>query len=425
MQVANFLEKPGFTAGESSEPRGREIASRDSFWKSGHRPTLIAAFLYFDLAFMVWVILGPLAPDIARDLGLSPAEKGLMVATPTLAGALLRLAVGLLVDRIGPKRTGSITQLIVISGLLVAYSAGIDSLGGTLLLGGLLGFAGASFAVALPLASRWYPPQHQGKAMGLAGMGNSGTVLAALFAPGLAKAFGWNAVLGLACIPLLAVFVIYELLAKDAPQTHQPKSIAAYFVPLKTADAWWLMLFYSVTFGGFAGLASSLSIYFTDEFSLTTVTAGYFTAACVFAGSLVRPIGGALADKVGGVVTLTGVYVVAAAALVGVSFGASLIAAVTLFIIAMLALGAGNGAVFQLVPQRFSREIGVMTGLVGMAGGVGGFYLASSLGVVKQLTGGYQLGFLIFAGLALVALAGLIGVKARWRESWAADGVRI
>lgn len=426
MQVAKILDKPPFALDEPADVEVTEAPARDSFWTAGHRPTLVAAFLYFDLAFMVWVILGPLAPDIARDLALSPAERGLMVATPTLAGALLRLVVGLWVDRIGPKRTGAITQLIVIGGLFTAYSVGVDSLGGTLLLGGLLGFAGASFAVALPLASRWYPPQHQGKAMGLAGMGNSGTVLAALFAPTLAKAFGWNAVLGLACIPLAVVFVLYQLMARDAPRPLEPKPLSAYFTPLKSADAWWFMLFYGVTFGGFSGLASSLSIYFTDEFALTTVGAGYFTAACVFAGSLVRPIGGALADRRGGVATLTVVYLVAAAALAGVGFAdRSLAVTVVFFVIAMLALGAGNGAVFQLVPQRFGREIGVMTGLVGMAGGVGGFYLASSLGVAKQLAGTYQPGFLMFAALALTAFVALMGVKGRWRANWAIHGARI
>jgi NNP family nitrate/nitrite transporter-like MFS transporter len=396
------------------------------FWASGHTPTLIAAFLYFDLAFMVWVLLGPLAPDIAKALALTPAEKGFMVATPTLAGAALRVVNGLLVDRIGPKRSGAISQIIVIAGLLSAWTLGVTSFAGTIALGVVLGFAGASFAIALPLASRWYPPEHQGKAMGLAGMGNSGTVLAALFAPALAKLFGWNAVLGLSCIPLTLVFVAYMAMAKDAPNAPAPKSFAQYLTPLKSADAWWLMGFYAVTFGGFVGLAASLPIYFTDRFGLSTVQAGYATAACVFAGSLVRPMGGALADAVGGVKALSGVFVVAAVALVGVSASASFTAALTCFVLAMLALGTGNGSVFQLVPQRFAAEIGVMTGLVGMAGGIGGFYLASSLGLAKQWTGGFAPGFLIFAGLALLALAGLLWVKAKWRATWAAAaGVRI
>jgi len=397
-----------------------------SFWSSGHIPTLIAAFLYFDLAFMVWVLLGPLAPEISNTLGLTPAEKGLMVATPTLAGAALRVVNGLLVDRIGPKLAGAISQAIVIAGLMTAFLMGVDSFSGTLALGVILGFAGASFAIALPLASRWYPPEHQGKAMGLAGMGNSGTVLAALFAPVLAKAFGWNAVLGLACMPLSLVFAAFLVMAKDPPNAPAPKTIVAYLEPLRTADAWWLMAFYSVTFGGFVGLAASLPIYFTDRFGLTPVEAGYCTAACVFAGSLVRPLGGALADRIGGIKALTGVFIVAALALAGVSVAPTVSGALAMFVVAMLAFGTGNGSVFQLVPQRFAAEIGVMTGLVGMAGGVGGFYLASSLGFAKQWAGSFAPGFLIFAGLAVLALGGLTLVKGRWRSHWdAAATVRI
>lgn len=391
---------------------------KSNFFKVGHKPTLIASFLYFDFAFMVWVLLGPLAPDIAKSLSLSPAQQGLMVATPTLMGALLRVVNGLLVDRIGPKLSGAISQIIVIVGLFTAWMLGVNSFGGTLALGVILGFAGASFAIALPLASRWYPPEHQGKAMGLAGMGNSGTVLASLFAPTLAKLFGWNAVLGLTCIPLIIVFGLYMIMAKDAPNQPSPKRIVDYFAPLKTADAWWLMGFYAVTFGGFSGLASSLTIFFAGEFNLTTILAGYCTAACVFAGSLVRPMGGAIADRIGGINTLLMVFVVAAIALAGVSMAPTLASALSLFVIAMLALGTGNGAVFQLVPQRFQAELGIMTGLVGMAGGVGGFYLASSLGIAKQLTGSFSPGFLVFAGLALAALAGMMLVKGRWRASW-------
>jgi NNP family nitrate/nitrite transporter-like MFS transporter len=181
------------------------------------------------------------------------------------------------------------------------------------------------------------------------------------------------------------------------------------------------MFFYAVTFGGFVGLASSLSIYFNTEYGLMPVHAGYFTAGCVFAGSLVRPIGGALADRIGGIRALSIMYSIAATMLVIVSFRPeSPAAALALFVIAMLAFGMGNGSVFQLVPQRFRHEIGVMTGLVGMTGGVGGFYLASSLGLSKQLTGSYQAGLLLFAALAVVALVGLTGIKHRWRTTWGA-----
>lgn len=392
---------------------------KTSFWKAGHKPTLFSAFLYFDLSFMVWVLLGPLAVQISSDLHLSPAQKGLMVATPVLAGAFLRLVLGVLVDQIKPKRAGLIGQSVVIFSLILAWVHGIRTFEQALLLGLGLGFAGAAFAVALPLASRWYPPEHQGTALGIAGAGNSGTVFAALFAPSLAVAFGWNNVFGLALIPLSIVLVVYSFLAKDTPDAPPAKSLGQYLSILKDKDAWWFMFFYSVTFGGFVGLASSLTIYFNDLYGLGPVVAGYCTAACVFVGSLVRPLGGTIADRFGGVKTLSIMYAFAAVLLLIMSFGQPTYQlALAIIIPVMAALGMGNGAVFQLVPQRFRKEIGVMTGLVGMAGGIGGFYLAASLGFFKQHYGNYQIGLVIFAGLAALAMLGLTGVKNRWRTTW-------
>ncbi len=390
-----------------------------SFWQAGHKPTLFSAFLYFDLSFMVWVLLGPLAVQIAVGLQLTAAEKGMMVATPVLAGALLRIVMGVLVDHIKPKMAGLVGQVIVIIALAIAWLHGIHNFQQALMLGIFLGFAGASFAVALPLASRWYPPEQQGTALGIAGAGNSGTVFAALFAPGLAVIFGWNNVLGLALIPLMIVFVIYAIYAKDSPDTPPAKSLSQYVTILKDKDAWWFMFFYSVTFGGFVGLASSLTIYFNDLYNLGPVVAGYCTAAAVFSGSLARPIGGMIADRIGGIRTLLTMYAIAALLLLMMSFGQpNLTSSLSIVIPVMAVLGMGNGAVFQLVPQRFRKEIGVMTGLVGMAGGIGGFYLAASLGWFKQVTGSYQLGVLIFAGLAVLAIVGLASVKTRWRTTW-------
>jgi MFS transporter, NNP family, nitrate/nitrite transporter len=403
--------------------RGGVLMNR-AFLKAGHLPTLLAAFFYFDMSFMVWVLLGALAVQMSADLGLNAAQKGFMVALPVLAGALLRVVFGILVDRLRPRRAGIIGQLIVISGLTTAWLVGISTYSGTLVLGVILGVAGASFAVALPLASRWYPPQYQGVALGIAGAGNSGTVFASLFAPTFAAALGWNNVFGLAVIPLAAAFTVYLIAAKDSPMAPPPKKWSEYLAVLRMSDAWWFMFFYAVTFGGFVGLASSLAIYFNAEYGLDAVKAGYFTAGCVFVGSLVRPIGGALADRVGGIKTLTTMYAIAAIGLVIVSFRPNdVFVTLALFAICMLAFGMGNGSVFQLVPQRFRHEIGVMTGLVGMTGGVGGFFLASSLGVSKQLTGTYQTGLLVFASLAVLALLGLTSIKHRWRTTWGAIGV--
>ncbi len=395
-----------------------------SFWQAGHTPTLLSAFLYFDLSFMVWYLLGPMQVQIAEALLLDTQQRALMVAVPILCGAVLRLFLGLLADRIGARRTGLLAQVLVIAALLVAWRLGVHSFGQVLLLGLMLGVAGASFAVALPLASRWYPPEHQGTALGIAGAGNSGTVLAALFAPLLATMFGFQTVFGLACIPLVAVLVVFALCAKDAPVPVARKSLRDYAgVLVGNRDSWWFMGFYAITFGGFAGFASALPGYFHDEFGLVPKIAGWATAACVLAGSVMRPIGGVIADRIGGTRTLQMVYVavtaLVAAAALGVG-GAG--ATVALFVLTLLCLGAGNGAVFQLVPQRFGAEIGLMTGLIGMAGGVGGFLLAAGLGVVKQQSGSYAPGLWLFAAIALAASLGLVGVKQRWRMHWSTVG---
>jgi NNP family nitrate/nitrite transporter-like MFS transporter len=390
---------------------------KSAFFKSGHLPTLISCFLYFDFSFAVWVLLGPLAVLIAADLHLDAGQKGLMVAVPVLAGALLRFVNGLLVGQFKPRLIGLVMQLVVVAGLLSAWALGIHSFQQILLLGVILGVAGASFAIALPMVSYWYPPEHQGTALGLAGAGNSGTVFASLFAPLLAVTLGWRNVFGLAALPLIAVFVLFYFAAKNSPTCPPRKNMADYARLLKQNDSWWLMFFYAVSFGGFVGLSSFLPIYFHDQYKLSPVTAGYFTAACVFAGSFARPIGGYLADRVGGTRTLSAIYAIVAVLLLLVSQSTLPAAgALVLFITGMATLGMGNGAVFQLVPLRFGRDVGLMTGLVGMTGGIGGFYLAASLGYAKQFTGSYSTGFAVFAGLALIAWAGISVVRLRWRR---------
>ena len=399
-----------------------------SFWQAGHTPTLLSAFLYFDLSFMVWYLLGPLQVQIAEALLLDTQQRALMVAVPILCGAVLRLFLGLLADRIGAKRTGLLAQVLVIAALLGAWRLGVHSFGQVLVLGLMLGVAGASFAVALPLASRWYPPEHQGTAMGIAGAGNSGTVLAALFAPLLAAMFGFRNVFGLACIPLVVVLVVFALCAKDAPVPAARKRLRDYAAVLVgNRDSWWFMCFYAITFGGFAGFASALPGYFHDQFGFQPKLAGWATAACVLAGSVMRPIGGVVADRIGGTRTLLAVYLSVAGLVAGAALGlGGAVGVVSLFVLTLLCLGAGNGAVFQLVPQRFGRDIGLMTGLIGMAGGVGGFLLAAGLGVVKQQAGSYAPGLWLFVAISLAAWALLWSIKQQWRSQWLALGaVRI
>jgi MFS transporter, NNP family, nitrate/nitrite transporter len=392
------------------------MALRD-FARSGHPPTLFSAFLYFDISFMVWVLLGALGVYIARDFGLTASQKGLLVAIPILGGSLFRIPMGILTDRIGPKKTGMIGQLIVLLPLLWGWLYG-HNLSQLMALGLLLGIAGASFAVALPLASRWYPPQHQGLAMGIAGAGNSGTVLASLFAPRLAEAVGWHGVLGFALIPVILTLVVFLALAKDSPEQPAPRPWGAYLAVLQEADTWWFNVLYSVTFGGFVGLASFLAIFFHDQYGLSKVMAGNFTALCVFAGSMFRPLGGYLADRLGGIRMLKILLCAVGMLMLGVGLLPALPIVTVLLFLGMLCLGMGNGSVFQLVPQRFRQEIGVVTGIVGAAGGLGGFLLPSFLGIFKDFTGSYGTGFFLFAGMAGYCLLALRSIEGAWRESW-------
>ena len=421
------------------------------FKQAGHWPTLLAAFLYFDISFMVWVVLGPLSLYLTQDLGLAIEEKFTIVAIPILCGALLRVPMGTLADHIGPKRAGQLGQLVVMAGMLYAWLWGLHSKLEVELFGIVLGIAGASFAVALPQVSRWYPPKYQGMVMGIVGAGNMGVVLDSMLVPWLAETYGWQSVFGFLLIPLLIVFVLYSWMAKDAPDKRAAVTLANYGAVLKDVDTWWFMFFYSITFGGFVGLGNALPLYFTHWYHTSGVAAGMMVAIIVFAGSMFRPVGGWLADRIGGIRALQILFSLVAVAYLTIAFlpegpapAASVIStakvagwglmelpavawmAVLVFFVGAMALGMGNGSVFQLVPLRFRHEIGVITGLVGAAGGIGGFFLAKSLGWSKGMTGGFAAGFWIFAGLALLGLFGLVSVKKRWRTTWGAvSGARV
>ncbi len=416
----------------------------------GHFPTLFMAFLYFDMSFMVWTMLGPLSTEIAEALAkngfiITAGQKATLLSLPILSGAILRIVLGFGVDKLGAKITALISQAIVIASLITAYIMGDSITYNVLLLVALgLGFAGASFAVALPQAGQWYPPKLQGVVLGIAGAGNIGVVLDFLFAPKIAQYYGWYSVFGVGAAMAIVVFVAYLFLAKDAPKeiyTPRPKKVKDYIKLLGDKDTWWFNLFYAVSFGGFVGFAGYMKVYLMNTYQAdmssfginvfnepnVKVIAGYFGALTIFAGAVLRPVGGNIADKIGGVKALYFFYgavalLVTLTALVQLPF---YVAILVLFLI-MANLGMANGAVFQLVPQRFGKDIGIMTGLVGCAGGLGGTALIKTLGWSKGAFNGYTEGFLIFAAVVVVAIIGLSMVKTRWRTTWGvAAGGRI
>jgi NNP family nitrate/nitrite transporter-like MFS transporter len=256
--------------------------------------------------------------------------------------------------------------------------------------------------------------------MGIAGAGNSGTVACALLAPRIAEHIGWHATMGLAAFPAVLVLIAFRLLAKEPPAPAQRLTLGAFGRMLREGDTWRLCGLYGVTFGAFVGFSSFLPIYFGDQYGLSKVDAASLTAIGGAAGSILRPLGGHLADRIGGTRVLTFVYGLASPLLLLLSGMPSLTFAAIGFPLVMGVLGLGNGATFQLVGLRFQARVGVVTGLVGAAGGLGGFLLPMALGGLHDSMGGYGAGLTL---VALVALAAFIAVgilRPAWRSGWGA-----
>ena len=399
------------------------MTKRDGFLKAGHLPTLVAALLYFDVSFMIWVLLGPLAPFLREEFGMTATQQGLLVAVPLLGGSFFRPIMGMLGDRIGGRRTGLLGLTLTLVPLLVGWQFA-TSVWHLFAVGVLLGIAGASFAVALPLAGGWYPPQYQGLAMGIAGAGNSGSLLATLAAPRLAERFGWATTFGLMALPLLVVFGFFAVMAKDSPAARARLTLRDYVAVLKEPDTLWFSVLYALTFGGFVGFTSFLTTFFYEQYHVSRVAAGDFTTVVVVSGSLLRPVGGWLADRAGGFRLLLAVLALVTGCLLAVATLPSLPFVIGALFLAVGLLGMGNGAVFQLVPQRFAGRMGLITGIVGAAGGLGGFFLPTVMGAAKDMTGTYGTGFAIF-GLAFMAgTLALLELGRRWTAQWAPDVVR-
>jgi len=399
------------------------MSSFKTFVRSGHWPTLLASFLYFDFCFAVWVLNGAMAPFISESFGLNAAQKGFMISVPILAGALMRFPLGVLSQYIGRKNAAMVEMSLIVAALAFGYTM-VDSYNEVLLMGVLLGIAGASFGVALSLGSGWFPPRYKGLAMGLAGAGNSGTVLAVLFAPPLATAYGWQAVYGLAALTMLLPMAVMWFAAKEPPD-REHQSLREHLACLWEKDGWAFSLIYIVTFGGFIGLASFLPTYFYDQFKVTKIEAGQLTMLATLMGSAVRVAGGYISDRIGGVNTLSGVLLLVAGSLLlcGLS-GQSVAVTTLLFMLCFAALGAGNGALFQLVPLRWPLSTAVAGSMIGEIGALGGGFLPNAMGLSKQHVGSYLWGFVAFAVLALAMLAMLRVVQIRWTRTWAERGGR-
>ena len=400
------------------------MAGFRSFLKSGHSPTLFAAFLYFSFSCCIWVLNGAMAPFISETFSLSPAQKGLMLSIPILAGALMRFPLGILSQYIGRKNATLVEMSLIAVAMLFGFFF-VKSFTDLLAMGVLLGIAGASFGVALSLGAGSFPPRNKGLAMGLVGAGNVGTAVSVLIAPPLAQAFGWVAVYGMAALAISLPMAVMIIFAREPNDLDAHATFKEHVACLFEKDGWAFSLIYAVTFGGFIGLATFLPTYYYDQFGVSKVQAGQLTMLAAFMGAALRVFGGWISDHWGGINTLSVVLLTVAATLLlcGLS-GASLVATTLLVILCFAALGAGNGALFQLVPLRWPLATAVAGSMIGEFGALGGGLVPNAMGLSKQYAGTYAWGFVLFAALALAMLLMLRVMQIRWTRTWAEKGGR-
>ena len=333
----------------------------------------------------------------------------------------MRVPLGILAEHIGRKSAAILGMVLTSLALLYGWLF-VSDYPEILMMGILLGIAGASFGVGLSLGSSSYPPEYKGLAMGIVGAGNSGTALAALFGPLLAQRYGWNAVYGLAVLPLLGALVFLSMFAQESP-AQETKHWIDYFKILFEKDVWIFSLIYVVTFGGFIGLANFLPTFFYDEFGMSKIKAGQLAAGIVLMGGIVRMVGGYCADAIGGTRTLTHVFILIMVGLVLCAFFPSIYACTFVLLVIFAGLGIGNGAIFQLVPLRFSYSTTVASSLIGAIGALGGAFIPPVMGISKQATASFTGGFLSFGLLTLIAFTVFKMRQKHWVHDWMdADG---
>lgn len=382
--------------------------STSGFTPKGNTRALVLATLAFTVSFYAWSMLGPLGPDLQDLMDLSEVQLAMMIAVPVLLGSLLRIPLGAMTDRHGGRRvfTGLMALTLV---PLIALASWHDAFPWVIVCGLFLGLGGASFAVGVPFVSRWYPAARQGMALGIYGMGMGGTVLAGLTAPRIADRWGLSAPFILGIVLLAIMTVVFWVFAQDPPvkrDTSRGSTFAALKVFRERPAAWAPTFYYFVVFGGFVAMFAYLPKLLTSVHDLDKPDAAARAAGFALVAVLARPIGGLLSDRLGPEIVLRVSFLASAALAVGLAFGYESMPPLTVCALAIAgAFGLGTGAVFKLVAQDFPDRVGAVTGVVGAAGGLGGFFPPLVMAFVNSVTGSYLVGFLLLAITALCAFA--------------------
>ena len=361
--------------------------------------SLALATVSFTLCFAAWGLIGGLATVFSGLYGLNASQTAFLVAVPVLLGSLARLPMGMLTDRYGGR---------LVFGVLLAFSSAAafvvpltNTYQSLLFAAFLIGMAGSSFAVGAAFVSRWTPPARQGTALGIYGLGTMGQSLAVFVGPVVAARLGWEVVFRGMSAVLLVWAITYVALARNPAQTKRPATVAAMMSVLRRSPkAWLLGAFYFLTFGGFVAFSIYLPTLLRAQFGLEPADAGFRAAGFVVLATLMRPVGGWLADRIGGAQVLSWVFGGVALFSWLLTWPSMVPFTVGALGCAML-MGLGNGAVFELVPEHFPKDTGTVTGLVGALGGLGGFFPPLLLGVFHDRIGVMWPGFLLLSATAL------------------------
>lgn len=369
--------------------------------QSGNSFQLLLGTGAFAFCFAVFGSVSAMMPIIRKQLELSPIQVSVAIAIPVLLGSLGRIPLGMLTDRFGGRLIFTIVMACsVVPAMLMGFVTQYWQL---VLCGLLIGIALATFSVGVAFVSGWYPPEKQGTALGIYGAGNIGQSLAAFGSPLLAGWLGFKWGFWTFGLLLLVWLLVFWIGARNAPRKVPPKTLGAMLHPLRDSMSWVLSLYYFLTFGGFVAMAIYLPTFLTDMFGLTPQDAGFRTAGFVVLATAMRPVGGWLADRIGGRTILLWIFPVVTA--MAIFMACPLISTFTIGALGMAAvIGLGNGAVFKLVPQYFPDSVGSVTGLVGAAGGLGGFFPPLIVGGVRQATGAFTWGFILLAVFAIICL---------------------
>lgn len=372
-------------------------------YMKGRTSVLIMSTLAMMVSFTAWVVLSPIATELQDIYGLSATQKSILIAVPVILGSVFRIPMGILTDKYGGKKVYALTMLFLVIPLVGASFA--NSYIMLLFWAFLIGMGGTTFAVGIAYVSKWYSPQKQGLILGIVALGNLGTGLAGFIIPTVSEEFGLQWVFWGIAIALVVMTVIFWLGTTELPRTGQAKTVKEALSVLKIKDTWILSLFYFLTFGGFVSFTIYLPTLLQDLFALTAKDAGLRASGFVAIATFIRPLGGYLADRFDPGKVLSVFFI-------GLAISASIITFMTnnmlLFTVGCLLtaafVGMGNGAVFKLVPEVAPNNVGAVTGVVGAAGGLGGFFPPIVLGIIKDMTGGYFYGFIFLILFTILCL---------------------